>query len=203
MDRNALRWMLKCSDANKWLVSWKLSLMKFDCKVPYCPEIVLQVPLATSRLIHPSDTLVCRPFDDEIPSVECSFSASEQLLKEKRVLSISCSGNSFKNLDVLSFFHITNHSPYSDNMDNDFAENKSIIQTDEPQALGDLVFSLSTMELLEVQQFNHFCPLILATQIIDHSSGFIHKKDGLFSHRHLSMPRLHQTGTPHSLRGKL
>jgi RNase H-like domain found in reverse transcriptase len=66
-DHQALRWVMKLSDAQGRLARWRLRLAELDFQVEYRPGSSNHAADTMSRLEPPSPTLLDEPIDTDIP----------------------------------------------------------------------------------------------------------------------------------------
>lgn len=73
---------------------------------------------------------------------------------------------------MLARFHSASHIPVDGYLDDNLNANDLIIKGSEFQALNELAGSLSTLKLLEEQNYDYVCHIILSSKARDHNSGF-------------------------------
>lgn len=103
---------------------------------------------------------------------------------EKGVMGTSYLGNSFETINMQTSSHAADCTPAYDIFDDDFNENDWINKASDPRALDNSVVSLSTLELVEEQEYDQFCRLILHTRASDSSSEFNEGVDGILHNQH-------------------
>lgn len=80
------------------------------------------------------------------------------------------------------------HTPVDDDLGNDFNANDRINVANKHQALDELAFPLSKLQLFEERKCYRFCHFILATKISNPSSGFYVWDHALLRRRQPSIP---------------
>lgn len=132
--------------------------------------------------------------------MESSPADSDQRLKEKWLPETTYWKSFMETINVLSRSSIASDTPTGDNLDTEFDANECIIESYKRQAHDNLAVLLFTLELLEMQKYDQFCPLILCTNASDSNSGFYAEEDALLRRRHTMIPRFQQIFIPLSFR---
>lgn len=109
----------------------------------------------------------------------------------------------FESIYFLAQSYTASHDPVDDSLNNGFNAKDHILKAGEPQALNDLVVSLSKLELLEGQKYDRFYSLILATKFSHTRIGIYTFDDGYLHHPLPSILDKQQIVILHSFGGKL